>query len=325
MAFPPSLKQESNMKQTTAYGIMILVSFFWAGSFVAGKFSGPEVPAFSSSFLRLGIASMILYPFARKKAGGTFNVAKGDWKILIALGLIGMFGYQALFFISVNYNTVIATSTINSMNPIFVTSLLAIVLQKRMKWRIILALAISFFGVVMAITDGEMSLLLSALMNIGNVFMILAILCWSVYGVISQLSGINNRMEPIVVTWYAFTIAVIALFPLFLAERPWIYIPDMTWQGWGAILYMAIFPSFIGYSLQQESIKAIGAQKTAIYINFVPVFSMLLSIWLLNDHFTISKVIAIVAVIIGVVMNNYEKNNFNRFKMLDYMILRKRG
>lgn len=294
------------MKKTTAYIIMVIVSFFWAGSFVAGKFSAPEVPAFSSSFLRLGLATVMLFPIVWFKTKGKMKIARSDLKTIIALGVIGMFGYQVLFFISVKYTTVIATSTINSMNPLFVTLILAFVLKDKINLKTGIALLISFFGVVMAITDGNFGILIDQALNIGNLFMAVAILCWSIYGVISQVSGINLRYEPITVTFYAFLIASILLLPFFIFEQPWVFMPEMTGNGWTAILYMAIFPSVIGYSLQQESIKAIGIQKTSIFINLVPIFSMGLSIIMLGDSFSIAKGIAILAVIVGVVLNNME-------------------
>lgn len=304
------------MKNTTAYVIMVLVSFFWAGSFVAGKFSAPEIPAFSSSFLRLGLAAIMLFPIVWIRTKGKMKIAKSDLKTIITLGVIGMFGYQVLFFISVKYTTVIATSTINSMNPLFVTVILAFVLKEQISFKTGAALLISFFGVIMAITDGDFGILIEQALNIGNVFMAIAILCWSIYGVVSQVSGINLRYEPIVVTFYAFLIASLLLFPFFIYEQPWVFIPEMTEKGWLAMVYMAIFPSVIGYSLQQECIKAIGVQKTSIFINLVPIFSMMLSILMLGDHFSTAKGIAILAVIVGVVLNNMkiEKCLFTKTK-----------
>jgi drug/metabolite transporter (DMT)-like permease len=63
---------------------------------------------------------------------------------------------------------------------------------------------------------------------------------------------------------------------------------------------MSIFASVIGYLVQQLAIKQIGPGKTSIFINLVPVFSIFLSVFILNETITISKLFTAIIIIIGV-------------------------
>ena len=47
---------------------------------------------------------------------------------------------------------------------------------------------------------------------------------------------------------------------------------------------MAVFSSVIGYMLQQIAIKKIGASKSSIFVNLVPVFSIILSVIILGEE-----------------------------------------
>lgn len=63
---------------------------------------------------------------------------------------------------------------------------------------------------------------------------------------------------------------------------------------------MSVFPSVIGYLVQQMSIKQIGPSKTSIFINLVPVFSIILSVLILNEALHPIKFLTTTLIITGV-------------------------
>ena len=71
---------------------------------------------------------------------------------------------------------------------------------------------------------------------------------------------------------------------------------------------MAIFPSVFGYLIQQISIKKIGPTKTSLYINLVPVFSMILAYLILGESISFIKIVAGILIIIGICINLMNKN-----------------
>ena len=88
------------------------------------------------------------------------------------------------------------------------------------------------------------------------------------------------------------------------------YLPEVTWKGWSSVLYMAIFPSVIGYLVQQMAIKEIGASRTAAFVNLVPGFSIILSGIILGEEITMFKLLSGAIIISGVYLNT-------RLKALD--------
>jgi drug/metabolite transporter (DMT)-like permease len=63
---------------------------------------------------------------------------------------------------------------------------------------------------------------------------------------------------------------------------------------------MSFFPSVIGYLVQQMSIKQIGPSKTSIFINLVPVFSIILSVLILKEALHPIKFLTTTLIITGV-------------------------
>ena len=67
-----------------------------------------------------------------------------------------------------------------------------------------------------------------------------------------------------------------------------------------AVVYMSIFASVIGYLVQQMSIKQIGPSKTSIFINLVPICSIIFSVTILKESISIIKVFTTLLIITGV-------------------------
>ena len=85
-------------------------------------------------------------------------------------------------------------------------------------------------------------------------------------------------------------------------ENPMSFLPNTTWTGWGSVIYMSIFASVIAYLVQLVSVKRIGPSKTSLYINLVPLFSMILAYFILGEVITLPKVLAGFMIITGVII-----------------------
>ncbi|RDY25224.1 EamA family transporter, partial [Romboutsia weinsteinii] len=73
------------------------------------------------------------------------------------------------------------------------------------------------------------------------------------------------------------------------------------------VLYMAVFASVCGYLIQQISIKDIGPSKTNLYINLVPVFSMIMAYFILDEKINLIKIISAIFIISGILIANAGK------------------
>ncbi|WBW94683.1 DMT family transporter [Oceanirhabdus sp. W0125-5] len=286
------------MRINKCYLLMILAAFFWSGAFIAGKLSTPFISPFTLTFLRFSIASFLLFLFIKFKEKTLYKPKKEDIPIFLFTGVIGMFGYHILFFYSLRYTTAINSSIIGSTNPIITTILGIFFLRDKLSIKQILGIFISIFGIILTITNGNLSSFNVFDFNIGDIYMILAVIMWASYSVFSK--KVCHRYKPIHLTFYSFLVCTVFLIPFVLYERPWHMIVTAPISTYLAILYMSIFASIIGYLIQQISIKEIGASSTNIFINLVPVFSMILSTLILHEELTIVKIISASIIILGV-------------------------
>ena len=283
------------------YFLMVIAALVWSGAFIAGKFAVPYVPTFTLTFLRFLIASIVLYPvmklYNKSHPEDNFKLTKKYIPLFLFNGIVGMAGYHVLFFTALKYTTAINSSIIGAMNPIVTTIIAAIFIRQKTPPMQIAGILLSFIGVVLTITGGNLSILASFDFNRGDMFMAAAVICWASYAVMSRVKGAD--VPPLALTFYSFVFCTIALVPFVIWEHPWA-LEKIPASAILSIVFMAVFSSVIGYMLQQIAIKKIGASKSSIFVNLVPVFSIILSVTILGEELMPVKIFTSLLIIAGV-------------------------
>lgn len=288
------------MSEKKIYFLMVLTTIFWAGAFIAAKLSVPFIPVFTLTFLRFFIATIVLYFVILIKEGKIYKMTKMDIPVFLFTGIIGMFGYHIFFFTSAKYTTAINSSIIGASNPILTTILSIILLKDKITYKRILGIILSFIGVFLTITNANLSAISSISFNKGDILMLIAVVFWAVYSIYSK--KVMPNYSPIILTFYSFLFCTIFLIPFVIYENPAKFIISVPYYSYLAVLYMALFASVIGYLVQQIAIKQIGPSKTSVFINLVPIFSIILSVIILGETATTIKLFTTLLIVIGVLI-----------------------
>jgi drug/metabolite transporter (DMT)-like permease len=285
-------------KNTRMIFLMILCSIFWAGAFIAGKMAVMEIPPFTLTFLRFFFASILIFCAMVKFEKKDWRLKKEDLPVVFFLGIVGMVGYHILFFTALKYTSAINTSMIAATNPLMTSILASLFLEEKLNSKRIGAIAVALIGVILIITKGNLMILQNLTFNSGDIIMLLAVFCWAIYSIVSR--RVMPKYSPLILTTYSFIICTIFTLPFAMMEKPLLYLPHVTLKSWAAVFYMAVFPSFIGYLVQQVSIRELGVSKTAIFINLVPFFSVILAAVILKEKITLLTVFSGALIILGV-------------------------
>jgi len=280
--------------------LMVLTAFFWSGAFITGKIAVGEFPPFTLTFFRFLFALPLIFTIFYVRERGNLLPHGRQWPALILLGFIGTFCYHALFFTSLKYTTAINSSLIGAINPMITTLLAAIFFSERLTPLRVLGIILSFSGVFLFITNGDLQLISQFQFNKGDLIMLIAVCCFAVYALLSRRYMKQYRLSPLMVTAYTFIICVIISVPFVLWEKPATYLVSVTARGWFSVLYMSVFASVLGYLFQMVAIQRIGAPQTAIFINLVPVFTIIQSVAILGESISPFKLIGAAIVISGV-------------------------
>lgn len=300
-----SLSQQKELAKRIAfdstYLLLILVPIFWGGAFVAAKFVVQELPPFTVAAIRFALATLCLWPLMYYREGEKAKLGKQDLLGMLVLGLSGIFGYNALFFCGLQFTSATNGSLIVATNPIITLLLAAVFLKEKISWQKALGIAISFIGVTFVITNGNLFSILQAKYNLGDLLLMGAPLCWAIYSIIGK--GIMQRYSPLACTTYACGFGTLMLLPFSLYElsQKGLFIFTQTsFLGWLAIVYMAVFASVLGFVWWYKGVEKIGASKTSIFTNLVPVSAVVLASVLLGEKITGGDLVGAGLVISGV-------------------------
>lgn len=281
---------------------MLIAAFCWAGAFIAGKIGSADVGGLEMSFYRFVIASicLIIYIKAKKLS---FRIGFKNILIIAAIGSFGMLAYHLLFFKSIALINVLESSSINTLAPVLSAFFGYLLFREPLNFKGVIYLLAASFGVITVIIGWDFSSLLSIGRSAGTLYMFGAMLCWVAYSLLIRrfVKGIPAAVSSFI---SIFTSAVILL-PFILVKG----VPAGTYSlnVWAVYLYMGIFSTFLGYTLQQDSIMKIGVARTNFFINFVPVFSMILGVIILGDEFHMKNLLSLAILFAGLVGYMREK------------------
>ena len=295
---------EKSRDRLTTYLLMALTTVFWGGSFTAGKIALREFPPMTLTFFRFLIATAIIVPYmwSREK---TRIPEKGDIPLLFGLGFLGVSGYFAFQFTALLYTSAANSSTINALNPLTSSLIATFLTEERLTAKKVGLIFLALIGVLLTITGGDVGVLLSFGFNRGDLIMVLAMLCFSFYGVYSKKA--SSKYSPVLVTTYVFLFGLIQITPLMLMENVFMDVWSFSFEAWAAIVFMAICSSVLGYLIQQVTIKKIGVNKTSLFINLVPLFAILFAYLVLGDPVTYINLLSAAIIITAVILNSWLK------------------
>jgi drug/metabolite transporter (DMT)-like permease len=224
---------------------------------------------------------------------------------MLLLGLVGMTGYHLLFFQALRHTTAVKAAMIGATNPLISACLAAMFLGERLGGRRILLILTALAGVLLTISNWHPALLVRQGPGVGDLIMAAAVLCWSGYAILVRRL-VQRRFDPIITTFYSFLCCVLILTPVegVAVLRGGLAIDA---SGWMAILYMGVFPTFIGYLVQQQAIKHLGVSRSALFINLVPVLVMVLAVAVLHESFLPLNLVSAAMILLSVLGFNLLK------------------
>ena len=258
--------------------LLILVSFVWAGSFIVVDITTKEMDPIDLGFLRFLIATplMILIVVLRKKP---LLLPKKELPWLVVLGLTGVTLLYLFQFLGIHFTNAPTASVLINTNVIFIAILSGFFLQETLTRKRVAGIILSFIGVfVIMFSDiSKQALTFDNLFLIGGILMLLSAFCWALYSFVGK--RLLKTYDEFVITTYAFGFGTLLYIPFVILHLGPV-LQQTSLNGWLAVLYLALTCSLFGYLGWYYALKHIDASKAAVFLNFIPLFTILMSFFL---------------------------------------------
>lgn len=264
------------------YVLLVLTSLMWAGNMVMSRGLRAELPPVGLAFWRWVIALACVLPLALPQLKAQWPILRVAWKPVVFLGVLGVGCYNTFSYIAVQYTTATSATLLNSFVPV-VTSVLAFVfLGKRLTRPEAIGGLVSLVGVVLLISRGSLDALFGLGLNAGDLWMLLAVVVWSIYTV--GLQWRPQGVHPMLLLAAFIVVGLFAMAPMYAWELSTGATIELNAASLTGIAYAGVFAAFLGFVCFNAGVVAVGPAVASLFIHLQPIFAAILSAFLLAEQ-----------------------------------------
>ncbi|MEM7216166.1 MAG: DMT family transporter [Pseudomonadota bacterium] len=284
---------------THPYLLLTVTALVWGGNAVAGKLAVGHVSPFLLTHLRWLVACAVLLPFAYPHLKKDWPKIKENLPFLVILGMTGFTIFNNLMYLALTYTSAINVAIEQASMPLIVFFLNYLLFRTSVTIFQIVGFLITLTGVVVTATGGNVFSINGQSLNIGDIIMITAITVYGVYSVFLRNKPDIHLLSFMSVLGVAAFIGTIPFVAYEFTTDKFIW-PDT--QGWGVVIFAALFPSIVSQIFWVMGLEKIGSNRGGLFINLVPIFGALLAIIILGEQFQTYHAIGLVLVLGGIAL-----------------------
>jgi len=292
-------------RRVAAFALLVLSNLLWSGNWVIGRAVRDTFDPIALNFWRWLVAALVMAPFGLREALAARAVIRRHLGLFALLALTGVVAFQSLVYLGLRTTTAINAVLINAAGPLFMVICSWMLERDKPSFRQICGMLISFFGVLIVVSQGRLQTLLNLEFHRGDAWILLAMPMWGLYSVLLKRIPVELRGVAL-----AFTIAAIGvamLLPLYLADLWSEPFRRLSWAQAGAILYIAVAASVLAFLAWNRGVAVVGANAAGFTLPLLPAFGTALAILFLGEVFRAFHAAGFVIIVAGVVLATYRR------------------
>lgn len=271
---------------------------FYAGNILTGKAIN-ELPPFTIAFFRLLLAFLILLPISWKAVRNNKELFLKWKQPFFWMTITGVTFFNTFIYGSLQFTSATNVSVLETVIPVVTIILAAALLKERLAFWQWVGVVLSLSGALWVVADGQIFAIASLAWNPGDIIMIGAILCWSIYSLL--VKSYMHLFPPLAALLVMNGLSIVILLPFAAGE--WIAggLPDLAaGNAWIGLVYLGVFPSVVALLLFNRAVHLLGASRSSIFLNLLPVFTMAGAALFLQETVTLMQMMGAAIVIVGV-------------------------
>ena len=283
------------------YLLLTLTSLFWSLNWVIGRAIVGHVTPLTLTLIRWVVAVTVMLPFAWPQIRAHWPLVRRNWKVIAWLGFWGTGLHNAFCYVGLQYTTATNGVILNSSIPVMIILLGWLVYRETITRMQALGVGISLLGILAIISRGDPAVLAHLEMNQGDLIVLFGMVFWAAYTVFL-------RMKPAGLPGLALLaccgmVGVLLLFPLMLLEMFFMGgRAEFTPATIAAMLYVGIFPSFVGYIFWNRGVAEVGPTVAGIFVHLMPAFGALLAWIFLDERIYAYHLVGIALILAGIAL-----------------------
>ncbi|WP_219062476.1 DMT family transporter [Pseudomonas sp. UMAB-08] len=274
----------------------LLAILIWAGNTVVNKLAVGVIFPAEIGFYRWVLAGILFTPFMLKPVLANWTTIKPNLGKVFILGVLGMAVYQSLAYFAATLTSATNMGIILSLMPMMALTLSITSLGNRLTAGALVGAVLSFGGVLVVISAGNLSTLIEQGVNMGDAMMLVATLAYAVYSTL--LKKWQLRMPPLQLLYLQVLVAIIVLLPLFVLSPK----AGLSPSNIPLILYACIPTSMLAPLMWMHAISRLGPSRTTLFFNLLPIVTALIAAAVLGERLALYHLLGGALTLGGVVL-----------------------
>jgi len=272
----------------------------WGLNVVMVKYLTTFPPLFISS-LRMVLAAICYMPIIWVYRN-RLRLKTKDWLLVAGVGATSIALHQITMTIGVQYTTAGNGSLILALNPLATGLLAMLFLGEQMSWRKAVGIGIGFTGVLIVVLSQHGSVQVSGW---GDAIMFFSMLMYVTGGLLIR-KLVMRGVPVLLVTAFAQVFGMVFLWSVALFDKPFTYYMNLEISHfqWLVILASAVLSSALGTLGWNFGIRQLGASRTAVFLNGMPLASLLFAALFLGERLQMIHVLALCMIVAGVYLGS---------------------
>jgi drug/metabolite transporter (DMT)-like permease len=262
------------------YLVLCVAPLCWAGNIVLARGVADLIPPVAFAFWRWTLALLLILPFTLRHVALDWQEISRRWKRLFLLAVLGISSFNTLLYTAVHTTTAINGALIQTTMPAVIVLLSRLLYGESVTGRQTAGVLLCLVGAGLIVLRGDLRSLLTLSFVQGDLLMVIAVLFYGLYSALLRRRPAIHALSFLTAT---FALGAAGLFPVYLAELavvgPFALDRDIVFS----LLYVALFPSIVAYFCWNKGVDRVGPNRAGLFINLIPVFASLLSVWLLDE------------------------------------------
>ncbi|AKJ31398.1 DMT family transporter [Caldimonas brevitalea] len=284
----------------TLYARLVAVPAIWGGTFIAGRILALQMPPATASLMRYLVACVALLLGAWWLEGGLPRLTRRQVVVTFALGATGIYTYNLFFLGALAHLPASRTSLIIALNPAVTIAAAALLLHERLSARRWCGVALALAGVWIVVSRGDVTAALGQSVGRGEWLMFGGVCSWAAYTLIGRVA--LKGLTPLAATTYASLWGTLLLATTAGFEWPQLRAEMFNLDVALAAGYLGVFGTALAFVWYSQGVQRLGAARTVVFNNLVPVFGAALGFALLGEPLLPSMLVGGAVAVAGVML-----------------------
>ena len=288
------------------YLLLSLTSLFWSLNWVIGRAIVGHVSPFALACIRWVVAVAVMLPVAWPEIRAHWPAIRRHWRTIVWLGFWGTGLHNVFAYLGLQYTTATNGVILNSSIPVMIIILGWLVYRDTINRVQALGVVVSAAGVAAILTRGDPAVLTGLSLNKGDLIILVGMVFWAAYTIFLRMKPADLSGLAMLAACGCVGVAILA--PLAAVEL--LFFDgriDVNPATFAAMLYVGVFPSFVGYVFWNRAVAEVGSNVAGIFVHLMPVFVSLLAWMFLGERIFAFHVVGIALILGGITLTTRGK------------------